>query len=145
MSDFSFSPKSLDRLSTCHVDLQVIFNIALKRSEIDFGINEGHRTLERQGELYAQGRDGNPGKIVTHIDGKTKKGKHNLKPSEAADIIAYVNGKYTYAEKYYYYIAGVVDAVVNELLENQLITHEITWGGTWKNFKDIPHFQLKKI
>ena len=53
---FKFSNSSKQKLSTCDSDLQSIFNLAIKRSKIDFGIAEGHRTIERQQELFAEGK-----------------------------------------------------------------------------------------
>ena len=63
MTQFKFGKKSLSRLQTCHQLLQELCYLALARSPIDFSILEGHRSIERQYELYLQ--------ELTKIDGVT--------------------------------------------------------------------------
>ena len=46
-----FSEISQLRLKTCDPRLVQIMSLALQRSKVDFGIAEGHRTIERQQEL----------------------------------------------------------------------------------------------
>lgn len=136
---FKFSNSSKQKLSTCDPDLQSIFNLAIKRSKIDFGIAEGHRSIERQKELFAEGK--------TTIDGVTQKSQHNFSPSLAVDIYAYFNGSASWDEKHLCYIAGVVQSCAVEL------GFVVRWGGNWdsdgvivydQNFIDLPHFEIKK-
>lgn len=148
---YSFGERSLQNLNTCHEDLILIMKIAISRSKIDFGISEGYRTIARQRDLFNAGK--------SKIDGVTRKGKHNLVPSEACDIFCYhesqsVRKKLAYDKRHLAYIAGVIDAVVEELLDNEQINHEIRWGGNWdsdgvidfdQNFDDYPHFELIPI
>ena len=131
---YQFSNTSLERLSTCEQGLQEVMKLAIKRSPIDFGIAEGHRSVERQQEYYSQGRT-KPGKIITYIDGVKKKGKHNYNPSKAVDIYAYVNGKASWKVEHLCIIAGVILSCSIEL------GVKIEWGGLWKKFKDYPHFE----
>lgn len=156
---FEYGPRSKRELKTCHADLQKIFNVAIKRSKIDFGISEGHRTIERQKYLYSIGRTiriNSP--IITHVDGEKKKSKHNSKPSFALDIFIYTHQN-AYKEKILYdkphlaYIAGLIDSIAAELLEAGEISHAIRWGGNWdsdgvidldQRFDDYPHFELIK-
>ena len=72
---------SLKKLESVHHDLVKIIKLAITRTPVDFGISEGHRSLERQKELYDQGK--------SKIDGINKKGKHNYSPSLAIDLYAY--------------------------------------------------------
>ena len=58
-----FGNRSKKRLSTCDEDLQKIMNLAIQRTIVDFGITEGHRSVERQQELFNQRPK------VTHVDG----------------------------------------------------------------------------
>ena len=148
---FTFGNRSKERLSTCHQDLQKILNLAISRSNIDFGISEGHRSLERQKELFDKGR--------STIDGVTKKGKHNYNPSLAADIYAYhpdleTRRKIAYDKSSLSYIAGIIDSCTNELYEKGEVSHLIRWGANWDsdgiveydhNFIDFPHFELKNV
>ena len=53
---FTFSQRSLDNLKGVHPDLVRVVKAALPISPVDFGIIEGIRTLERQKELYAEGK-----------------------------------------------------------------------------------------
>ena len=46
--DFEFSKTSKKRLRTCHKDLQLIMECAIAFSKVDFGIAEGHRSIELQ-------------------------------------------------------------------------------------------------
>ena len=77
---FKFSKRSIDKLNTCHKDLQLIMNTVISVSNIDFGISEGHRSIELQNKYFKEGK--------SQIDGITKKGKHNYDPSLAVDMFS---------------------------------------------------------
>ena len=146
----TFGSRSKEKLATMHEDLQKVFKLAVKRSSIDFGIAEGHRSIERQYELFKQGK--------SKIDGKEKKGKHNYNPSLAGDIYAYhpdaeTRRKIAYDKNSLSYIAGVVESCAKELYNAGEIEHLIRWGGNWdrdgvilldQSFDDYPHFELIK-
>ena len=148
MIKHSFSKNSKEKLRSCHPDLQKILSLAISRSKIDFGISEGHRSLKRQKELFDQGK--------SKIDGILKIGKHNHKPSLAADIYIYhpdpeIRKKLVYDKSHLSYIAGIIDSCALELLERSEISHGIRWGANWDNdgvidydqaFDDFPHFEL---
>jgi peptidoglycan L-alanyl-D-glutamate endopeptidase CwlK len=147
---YNFGKRSLEKLRTCHKDLQLILSLAISRSKIDFGITEGHRSLDRQYELFLQGK--------SKIDGKSKKGKHNFKPALAADYYIYhpvleTRRKLAYDKVHLSYIAGVIDACAEELYEKGEVTHKIRWGANWdsdgvidydQSFDDYPHVELLK-
>lgn len=156
---FSFGNTSKKRLSTCHIDLQKIFNLAISRSKVDFGISEGHRSVMVQQAYYAIGRTKElHRKPITNVDGVEKVGKHNLEPSEAGDLYIWHPDKKTrlkiaYDKSHLSYIAGLIDACAKELYEKGEITHLIRWGANWdsdgiidydQNFDDFPHFELIK-
>lgn len=148
---YKFGNTSTRKLSTCHPDLVQIHQLAISRSRIDYGISEGHRSLERQKELFDQGR--------SKIDGINRKGKHNFKPSLATDIYIYhpdpeTRQKLAYDPGSLCYVAGVILSCTAELLEQQKISHSIRWGGNWdkdgvilmdQSFDDLPHFELITI
>lgn len=145
-----FGRKSLDNLSTAHRDLQLIFSEAIKVTKIDFGITEGHRSLERQKILFDQGK--------SKIDGISKKSKHNYNPSLAVDIYIYhpdieTRRQLAYDKSHLAYIAGLIDAISEQLYKDKKIEHKIRWGGNWdsdliidfdQSFDDFPHFELIK-
>ena len=150
MNKYTYSSGSQAKLDTCHPDLIKIMTLALSWSKIDWGISEGHRSTERQHELFLQGK--------SKIDGINRKGKHNFKPSEAVDVFAYHPDLKTrraiiYNTDHLAYIAGLVDAAAAVLFKAGEITHLIRWGGNWdsdgvialdQSFDDLPHFELIK-
>ena len=128
---YKFSKRSLDNLSNVDKRLVDICNELIK--EVDFTVIEGHRSLERQLELYQQG--------FSQIDGITKKGKHNYLPSRAIDIIPYKKGHNPFdgskeSSDMFKDLAIRFKRVANEL------NIKVEWGGDWKSFKDLPHFQI---
>lgn len=154
-----YSNRSSEKLNSCHRDLQLIFKQAIQWSKVDFGISEGHRSVDRQRRLYAVGRTEElHKKPITFVDGIIKKSKHNKIPSDALDIYSYVSDKnmlkkIMYDPNHLSYIAGVVDSAAEYLFSLGRITHKIRWGGNWdgdgiikedQSFDDLPHFELKK-
>lgn len=145
-----FGKVSKDNLDTCHPDLMKILELAIKRSDVDFGVTEGHRSLERQQQLFKEGK--------SKIDGINKKGMHNYNPSLAADLYAYHSEKITrvriaYDKVHLAYIAGVIQSCAKELFEKGEVSHVIRWGGNWnsngvidydQSFDDYPHVELLK-
>lgn len=120
---FSFSKTSLDKMNGVDSKLVNLMKEAIKNSPYDFGITEGIRTLERQKELFAQGKT------------KTLKSYHLV--GKAVDIKVYVNREVTWDFKYYKEVANHIKEVAKKL------GYVITWGGDWKKFKDGPHFQIE--
>lgn len=144
MNNYQLGRTSLERLSTCHEDLQKIILTAIALSPIDFGVAEGHRSVERQKLLFDEGK--------SKIDGINKKGKHNYNPSLAVDIYAYVNGKAMWEERHLCTIAGIIIATANMMHMQGEIESTLRWGGNWdgdgeiisdQTFMDLPHFELK--
>lgn len=140
---FSFGAKSKAQLKTAHKDLQEIMNRAIRMSDVDFGIAEGHRTIEKQQQYFAEGK--------SKLDGVNNKSKHNYDPSLAVDIYAYVNHKASWDKEHLSYLAGMIHAVAEMLFEQEIITHKLRWGGNWdgdgiilddQSFDDLPHFEL---
>lgn len=142
---FKFGQKSLEKLATCHPELQLIAQEAIKYSTVDFGINEGHRSPERQKELFDKG--------WSRIDGISRKGKHNYNPSLAFDIKIYVPGKpeLAYDKAHLAYVGGVILTVAKKLKEEGKIKHNLRYGGDWDgdgqllydhDLQDLPHFEL---
>ena len=141
----SFGTKSKERLATAHEDLQKLFNEVIKY--FDCSILYSYRTPEEQFELFKQGREFIDGKwvktgnVVTYLDGYDKKSKHNYLPSKAVDIWNYpINWNETIKMEH---LAGFVLGVAKMMYNNGDIQNEIEWGGNWKSFRDMPHFQLK--
>jgi LysM repeat protein len=91
-------------------------------------ITQGLRTWQEQDDLYAQGRS-KPGKIVTNAKGGQS--WHNF--GLAFDIVVLDSvGK---AEWDTAHPGWKQAAAIGKSLG-------LEWGGDWKSFKDLPHFQL---
>lgn len=145
---YKLSQRSWDNLMTCHPDLQKIGALAITLSPVDFIITEGHRSIERQTELFNKG--------LSKIDGISKKGKHNYDPSMALDFCAYVKGKekLMWDKVHLTAIATAFHCAAEMLYAEGEITHKIRWGANWDRdgellydhtFQDMPHVELIKI
>ena len=142
---FQFGNRSKVKLASCHKDLQIIAEEAIKVSQIDFGISEGHRTLEKQLEYFNTGK--------SKIDGIKKKGKHNQNPANAFDFYVYVPNKpeLSFDIRYLCFIVGVITATAQRLLTEGRITHKVRSGANWdidgelltdQNFDDAVHIEI---
>ncbi len=145
MSNFQFSSRSLLNLETCHPKLIQVAQKALSVSPYDFGITEGHRSTERQKELYDTVDAA--GNRLTLIDGIKKKGNHNYSPSRAFDFLpsGNVNGLPVWQDvQRFSVIAGVILATGNSMGVG------LRWGGDWdgdgnakdQQLYDLPHIEL---
>ena len=132
---YKFSRTSEKRLMYLHQNLQKFFMELLKISPYDFSISQGTRTAEEQNKLYQQGRT-TPEKIVTNCDGYKVKSNHQVRADGfgyAGDIAILIDEKVTWEEKYYKEVARVGRVLMQK--------YNVEWGGDWKNFKDLPHFE----
>lgn len=132
---FELGKTSLARLQGVDETLVNVVKRAIEISEVDFTVMEGVRTLERQRELYAQGRTA-PGKIVTwtmksrHIEGK------------AVDLVPYPLD-WNDLEKF----NKIKDAMFQAAKELDV---NLRWGADWdgdgnyreKGEYDSPHFEI---
>lgn len=125
----TFSKRSKINLSQCHEDLQVLFTEVIK--EYDCAVICGHRGEEEQNNAFAKGFS----KL------KYPKSNHNKIPSLAADVVPY---PIDWANKKRFKELGdKVKQIAGRLLEEGKITHRIDWGGDWKKFVDLPHYEIK--
>lgn len=134
---FKFSRNSEKKLQYLHPNLQKFFRELIKISPYDFSITQGVRTAVEQNKLYQQGRTV-PGKIVTNCDGYKLKSNHQTKSDglgHAGDIAVLINNKIIWEEKYYKEVAISARILMQK--------YNIEWGGDWRNFKDLPHFEYK--
>jgi len=122
MSEFFLSTRSEGRLDGVHPDLQKVVRLAIKKTEVDFTVLEGVRSLKRQRELVNKGAS------------KTMNSRHLT--GHAVDLGAYVFGEVRWDWPLYHKIAKAMKDAAQEL------GVDIEWGGDWRSFKDGPHFQL---
>ena len=150
-----YSEASLEKLQTCHDDLQAIFKAVIRR--FDNTVIYGHRSPEFQFGLFKKGRkEVSPGvweivdrsKVVTNADGYQKQSDHNLFPSKAIDAAPYPVDLTDLSRIRYF--AGYAMGVAAELKHSGKITHSLRWGGDWdddtdlkdQSFNDLLHFYL---
>ncbi len=141
---YGFSERSTNNLKGVHPNMIKVAERAIEISGQDFFVNEGVRTMERQKELYAQGRT-KPGPKVTW----TLQSNHFKKAStgygHAIDIYPFPYKPETkgYAAKQKVVALAMLKAA-NDL------DIPIRWGADWDmdgNFgergeSDSPHFEL---
>jgi len=129
MSQFNFSKKSHERMITADYRLVQIALEAIKISKVDFGIPEfgGRRTDQEQAALYNKG--------ASNCDGIINKSKHQS--GLALDVYAYVNGKASWKTEH------LTSVAVAMLQSASLLGYKLSWGGFFRSFIDLPHFQLE--
>lgn len=120
---FKLSESSLSKLKGVNQQLVDVVKLAITKSPLDFKITEGLRTVERQRELLAQKKT------------QTLKSRHII--GQAVDICVIIDGKANWDFENYREVADVFYVCAEEL------GIKITWGGSWTNFKDGPHFQIE--
>lgn len=131
----SFSQASKEKLSTCHPDLQKLFEAVIVH--YDCTVICGHRGEADQNKAVAEGKS------------KTKwpNSKHNSVPSKAVDVMPTpINWSMDSKNiKSLYFFAGFVMATAKSL------GIKLRWGGDFNRnqifiddvFVDIPHFELE--
>lgn len=121
--------RSLDRLKGVNPILPAILKEAIKTSPYEFQIplDGGVRTSERQRELYD--------KKVSKCDGFIKKSEHQK--GTAFDIFLIIDKKASWDKKALSLTAKHIQEVAKNTFNVDLV-----WGGNFKNFCDMPHFQL---
>ena len=132
-----FSPKSMEKLQTCHKDLQTLMWEVIKG--FDCIVLQGYRGQAEQDKAFADGRS----KL------QWPNGKHNSNPSMAVDIAPYPvdwkdSGRFTL-------LGGYVLGVAAQLRRDGRMAFDVRWGGDWngdtemtaERFRDLGHFELK--
>ena len=121
---FKLSKKSLAKLDEVNPDLQKLVRNAIGLSTIDFGISEGMRTKERQKILYDTGKS------------QTMNSRHLT--GHAVDVYAWKDGAVSWEFEDY----ETINIAFSQA--SKLTNIPYVWGGSWKSFKDGPHFELKR-
>mgnify|MGYP003634724722 FL=1 len=125
---FKLGSNSLNNRAGVDPRLIEISDRAIQISIIDFGIpsSGGLRTTKEQAALFTAGK--------SNADGRTNKSYHQT--GRALDVYAYVDGKASWDKLHLALIAAAMMQAANEL------GYKLEWGGLWKSFQDMPHFQL---
>ena len=132
-SPYRWGRRSLARLQTCTPEIQRLLTEALHHPDCphDMTIVFGHRTHEEQAALYAKGRTA-PGPKVTNA--RPGRSRHNSWPSEAVDVVPYVDGAPSWDWDHIDPCADHIKRVASEL------GIKIEWGGDW-GMRDGAHWQ----
>lgn len=113
---FAFGPRSEAELVSVHPKLVTCVRLALELSSIDFGVNDGLRTLDEQKKYLASG--------ASH----TLNSKHLPQADgfgHAVDLVPSINGKLRWEWPPIHEIAKAMWWAA----EKQGL--ELTWGGVW--------------
>jgi len=156
MSDYKLGNRSVGNLNTCHEDLRILCNEAIKYTRVDFTVIEGERLTERQQMLFDTGKSKvNPSKYTPEI--LITKGKHIVNEfrslSDAFDFIAYVPGKAKLAFdlSHLFYLVGVFISTAERLYKEGKMSRRVRSGINWdmdgelrydQSFLDAPHIEL---
>ena len=129
MSDFGLSAASLKNMEGVHPDLVALTKRAIELTRIDFGVTEGVRAFDRQCQLVKEGAS------------NTLHSKHLLQVESsgnghAIDIMAYMNGKGTWVNKYY---GPILQAFMTAAIE---LETQVVFGHLWQDFNDSVHIEL---
>lgn len=134
-----FSNQSLQNLSSCHEDLQVLFNEVILH--FDCSVLCGFRNEAEQTEAF----------ISNHSKLNWPNSKHNKSPSMAIDVSPYpVDWQ---DREQFYLFAGYVLATAEQLYQIGAMGRRVRWGGDWDSdkqlnddsFADLLHFELMAV
>lgn len=136
----SFGAKSLSRLTTCHPELQHIFNVVVKG--FDCSVICGHRDKAEQDRVFRE--------KLSKVEWPDS--KHNKYPSMAVDVGPYPEVMLWKPIKPFNDFGFYVKGVAATMLERGDIEHQLRWGGDWdgdhdttdQRFDDLVHFELIK-
>lgn len=113
---------SISRLKECHPDIQKVVELAASR--FPMSVLEGHRGQVAQDKAYAAGTS----------KAKWPESKHNKMPSEAVDL-APVPLDWKNLPRFKKMAEVVLQAATD-------LGVPMVWGGNFKSFTDMPHFEL---
>ena len=108
---YKLSQRSYSRLVGVNEQLIKLVETAILTTPIDFGVNEGLRTIERQKHLVDIG--------ASH----TMNSKHIT--GQAVDLIPYIEGTVRWEWPLYYTLAEHIRSVAKDL------DISLRWGGAW--------------
>jgi len=119
---YKLGKKSRRKMVGLHPLLAFAVEKAIQRSDVDFGVTDGVRSMKRQRKLVEQGKS------------KTFNSYHLY--GLAVDLVPYVNGRYDWSdEKRFEAIAEAMKSVIKEY------RLPIEWGYDKWGW-DMPHWQM---
>jgi len=131
-------PRTEKTLGTLHEKVQPKFRAFMDHAQrlaaaegLEYRAISGLRTFDEQAAIYAKGRT-TPGRIVSNARPGTSYHNYGL----AIDCGVFRSGKYLDSDEPK--TAEAFHKKAGEIAES----YGLTWGGTFKGFKDTPHFEL---
>lgn len=103
----------------------LLFLRKCREEHIHVHITSTYRSFDEQDALYAQGRT-KPGGKVTNAKGGQSYHNYRL----AFDVVPIVNNVAVWDNEKLWVALGEIGISIG-----------LEWGGSWKSFKDKPHFQ----
>jgi peptidoglycan L-alanyl-D-glutamate endopeptidase CwlK len=131
----TLDPRSERNLKGVHPDLVRIVRVAAGNCPTPFMCIEGVRTLARQKQLIAQG-------FSQLKDPASSRHVPSNNWAHAVDLVP-INEK---GQPHWPNTAAPAwKAISGAMLEAaRTLGTPLTWGGNWKTFKDMPHYELPK-
>ena len=135
MGTYSFGKNSEKILANARQYLQRVARLALSWGIMDFSVVETHRNKATQNGYFARGKS-----RVQWPDGK-----HNSLPSDAFDLVPFINGKGSYNKAHCLVLAGLMLAAA------AVLGVRLRWGGNWdmdgepitdQDFQDLVHYEV---
>lgn len=130
-----FDARSEAFIATLHIKAQRAARRFLAKARtfpVSVRLLSGTRSYAEQDALYAKGRGFTPGPKVTNAKG----GQSNHNFGIAWDVGLFENGAYLTG-------ANKREQDLYRTLATATADPEIEWGGSWKSFPDLPHYQLR--
>lgn len=128
-SGYSLSNRSKSRLDGVHPDLVRVVERAIDITPLDFGVNEGLRSLSTQKKYVNEGKS----QTLNSMHLRQESGY-----SHAVDFAVYLGSDITWDIKYY---RKVIQAFFTAAIEEGV---QIRAGGLWQDFIDGPHIELDR-
>ena len=123
----TLSPRSYAHLDTCDTRIKCVIERAIKLvpKELDFIVLCGFRGEQEQNLAFNAGNS----KL------RWPESRHNKNPSLAVDVVPYPID-WTNLDRFYQLATYIFWAA-------QIEQVNLTWGGHYTKFKDLPHWEIK--
>lgn len=134
------SQKSRARLSGVHSDLVRVVEDAIEACATDFMVIEGVRTLEKQREYFKAGKSKtmNSRHLPKPAKGQAQPVSHAVDLAPLVDLDGDGDLDLSWRPRDFKPIAVAMKEAAAKL------GVPIVWGGDWKSFVDMPHFELDR-
>lgn len=122
--------RSLAKLASVHIDLQMVVRLAIRRTPYDFAIIHGWRNATAQTVLYESGASTKNWPHSTHNQSKDHRLPEEVRiaTSDAIDFAPYIGGSIPWKDSNVFAcVAGVILSCGEEL------GVKLRWGADWDN------------